>query len=328
MTVLVTGGAGYIGSITSRVLRAAGRDVVALDSLVHGYAESVADDVPLIIGDVTDVPLVTEIVEEYGVTAVVHFAAFKAAGESMSEPAKYFMNNSAGALTLIEAVRCAGVEHFVFSSTAAVYGTPEATPIVEGSPLHPENPYGESKLLVEHMLRWFDQCHGFRSVALRYFNAAGALADGSIGEDPRSSANLMPFVMKSILRQQASLQVYGTDWDTPDGTCIRDYIHVLDLADAHVKALEYLERGGDTTAINVGTGVGSSVMEVIAAAERASGSEVPWVAAPRREGDPMALWADNSRARALLGWSPTHTLADIAASAWAWHSLHPHGFAE
>jgi UDP-glucose 4-epimerase len=285
-----------------------------------------ADGVPLVVANIIDAEVITQTCRQYNVDAVIHFAAYKAANESMDEPAKYFRNNSAGALALIEAVRAAGVSRLVFSSTAAVYGNPEVVPITEDSPVQPENPYGESKHLVERMLGWFDTCHDFRSVTLRYFNAAGAMSDGSLGEDPSASMNLMPFVMKSLLRQQASLSIYGNDYPTRDGTCIRDYIHVEDLADAHVKALDYLERDSPSTIVNLGTGTGSTVLEVVAAAEAASGGEVPWVMAGRRAGDPACVVADNSKAAALLGWHPMHTLADIANSAWKWHSQHPHGF--
>jgi UDP-glucose 4-epimerase len=328
MTVLVTGGAGYIGSFTVRALLASGHKVVVVDSLEHGFIESMADGVPLVVANITDSDVITATCRDYNVDAVIHFAAYKAANESMDEPAKYFRNNSAGALELIDAVRAAGVSRFVFSSTAAVYGNPEVVPITEDSPIHPENPYGESKHLVERMLGWFDSCHDFRSVILRYFNAAGAMSDGSLGEDPSASMNLMPFVMKSLLRQQASLQIYGNDYPTRDGTCIRDYIHVEDLANAHVLALDYLERDQPSTIVNLGTGTGSTVLEVVAAAEAASGSEVPWEMAGRRPGDPACVVADNSRAAALLGWHPSRTLADIADSAWKWHSGHPHGFAD
>ena len=325
MTVLVTGGAGYIGSHTVRALRGTGRDVVVVDTLENGHAELVAG-VPLITGDTADGELIRQVCEEHGVDAVVHFAAYKAAGESIHEPAKYFRNNTVGSLSLIEAALEAGVRRFVFSSTAAVYGTPERMPVTEDAPLHPESPYGESKLMVERMLHWFDGSHGLRSVSLRYFNAAGASMDGVLGEDWSHTANLVPVVMKAALERGPALSIFGTDYPTPDGTGIRDYIHVEDLAEAHVAALRYLEAGGATTALNLGTGVGTSVRQIVDATERASGARVPRQEAARRPGDPEAVWADNTRARQVLGWQPVYGIDDIVTSAWRWHAADPDRF--
>jgi UDP-glucose-4-epimerase GalE len=244
----------------------------------------------------------------------------------MHDPGKYFRNNTAGALTLIETVTAHGVKQFVFSSTAAVYGTPEAVPVREDATLHPESPYGESKLMVEKILQWFDVAHGLRSVSLRYFNAAGAAMDGAIGEDWSQTANLVPLVMKAALERSGPLSVFGTDYPTPDGTAIRDYIHVEDLAEAHVKALAYLIDGGATTAVNLGTGVGTSVKEVLDTTERLAVVRVPRTYVGRRAGDPVELWADNTRARALLGWEPVYGVTEIIASAWRWHSSDPDHF--
>jgi UDP-glucose-4-epimerase GalE len=326
MTILVTGGAGYIGSHTVRALTGRGRSVVVLDTLENGHRELIGET-PLVVGDTSDPALVTSICADHGVDAVIHFAAYKAAGESMHDPAKYFRNNTAGSLELIEAVTRAGVRKFVFSSTAAVYGTPEEIPVVETAPLHPENPYGESKLMVERVLHWFDVAHGLRSVSLRYFNAAGAAMDGSIGEDWSHTENLVPVVMKTALERRPSLTIFGTDYPTPDGTGIRDYIHVEDLAEAHVCALDYLSGGGATTAVNLGTGIGTSVRQVIETTEQISGVRVGHELGPRRAGDPAALWADNRRAKELLGWEPVYSITDIIESAWRWHSNDPDRFA-
>jgi UDP-glucose 4-epimerase len=325
MTVLVTGGAGYIGSHTVRLLRERGREVVVLDSLELGHRAAVLD-APLVVGRVDDEPLVEKVVEEFGVDAVIHFAAYKSAGESMHEPEKYFRNNVGGSVGLLEALRRSGVRRFVFSSTAATYGTPETLPVPEGHVLAPESPYGESKLMVERILHWYDNAHDLRSVSLRYFNAAGASRDARIGEDSSVTTNLIPLVMKAALGRLAVLPVFGTDYPTPDGTAIRDYIHVDDLADAHLKALEYLEHDGATTVINVGTGTGSSVQEVIDMARKVSGVDIPVSYVGRRAGDPVAVYADNRKARDVLGWLPDHSLENVVASAWAWHSSHPDGY--
>lgn len=320
MSVLVTGGAGYIGSHTVRQLRKRGDEIVVLDTLEFGHRDAVADT-PLVVGDVGDYELVMDTISRHRVDSVIHFAAYKAAGESFENPGRYFANNVAGSSTLLEAAYRSGVGRFVFSSTCAVYGTPDHTPVAEDAPIHPESPYGESKALVERMMHWFDVSHGMRYVSLRYFNASGAAMDGSLGEDWSVTLNLVPVAMKALLGKIPRLRVFGTDYPTPDGTAIRDYIHVDDLADAHLRALDYLTAGGDSAAVNVGTGVGSSVREVLAAAERAAGRPVPADDAPRRPGDPVALWADNTRARELLGWEAKYGLDEIVTSAWKWHSL-------
>ena len=317
-TVLVTGGAGYIGSHTVRALREAGRDVVVLDTLELGRREAVID-APLIVGDIADRDLVTATCNEHGVTQVVHFAAYKAVGESMSIPAKYFRNNVSGTVELVEACLAAGAKDVVFSSSCSVQGTPATVPVTEDMPIQPESVYAESKAMVERILHWYGQTSDVRSVSLRYFNAAGASFDGRLGEAWESTFNLIPLAMKAVITKERRLQVFGDDYDTSDGTCIRDYIHVIDLADAHVRSLDYLANGGESTAIGVGTGVGSSVLEVLDATAAAAGEPVPYDIAPRRAGDPVATYADASRAKALLGWEAEYGLTEIVDSAYAWH---------
>ena len=319
MTVLVTGGAGYIGAHTSRALVAAGHDVVVLDSLELGQ-RSMVGQLPLVVGNIADAGLVAAVVAEHGVDSCIHFAAYKAAGESMEQPGRYFANNVGGSNALLSALQWSGVGTVVFSSTCAVYGTPEHLPVTEETPVHPESPYGESKLLVERILAWYEACHGVRSMRLRYFNAAGAAADGTIGEDWAMTLNLVPLAMKALLGARPPLSIFGTDYPTRDGTAIRDYIHVDDLADAHVRALEHLMAGGASATLNLGTGTGSTVREVLAAAERAAGRPVPAEEVDRRPGDPAAIWADTERAAALLGWRAPRSLDEIVGSAWAWHS--------
>ena len=318
MSVLVTGGAGYIGSHTVRALRAGGHDVVVLDSLELGRADAVID-APLVIGDIADRDLVSTTCREYGVTQLVHFAAYKSVGESMTSPTKYWRNNVAGTVELLDTCLANGVDQVVFSSSCSVYGTPAEVPVNESAPLAPESVYAETKASVERILRWYGVTSGLRSVSLRYFNAAGASVDGRIGEDWTFSINLVPLAMKAILLDDHRLSVFGDDYDTPDGTCIRDYIHVVDLADAHVRALDYLARGGTTVEVNVGTGVGSSVLDVIRTTERISGRAVPYDIVDRRPGDPVSTYADPQVASETLGWSARHGLDDIIDSAWNWH---------
>lgn len=326
MRILVTGGAGFIGSHTIKLLRARGDQVVALDTLELGYRAALGDT-PLVVGNTNDSALVKKTLAENRIEAVIHFAAYKAAGESMSLPEKYFDNNVHGTFRLLQAMHESGVKHLVFSSTAAVYGTPKTLPVRETDPLQPENPYGESKLMVEQMLRWYDACHGLRSVALRYFNAAGAAADGSSGEDPRQVQNLIPLVMNAATGRIPRVRVFGTDYPTPDGTAIRDYIHVLDLADAHARALDFLRANDRSEIFNLGTGKGASVKEVVDTARRISGIDIPSQNEARRPGDPVSVYADNTKARTALGWEPRHGLESIVESAWRWASTHPNGFA-
>jgi UDP-glucose-4-epimerase GalE len=325
VSILVTGGAGYIGSHTVRRLTALGHEVVVLDSMEYGHRSAVIE-AELVEGNVADLDLVVDLCNRRDITQVVHFAAYKSVGESMEQPSKYWLNNVTGTVKLVEAMLTSGVKDIVFSSSCSVYGNPAIVPVTEDAPIQPESIYAESKAMTERILHWYGVSHGLRSVSLRYFNAAGASADSRIGEDWRQSYNLIPLVMKATLGKRPPVQVFGTDYPTPDGTCIRDYIHVDDLADAHVKALDHLGAGGESTAVNVGTGKGSSVMEVIAATERVSGRSVPWVEAPRRAGDPVATFADPSRAANVFDWHPVHDLDDIVSSAWKWHSTHVDGY--
>ncbi len=327
MRVLVTGGAGYIGSHTAACLRRRGDFVVVLDSLELGFRRAVGE-LPLVVGNTRDGQLIRQVIADHKLEAVIHFAAYKAAGESMTNPGKYFDNNVHGSLCLLEAACQAGVRKFVFSSTAAVYGTPRTLPVRESDGLGPENPYGESKRIVEQMLRWFDACHGMRSVSLRYFNAAGAALDGDNGEDPRHVQNLIPVVMKVATGRSPLLRVFGTDYVTPDGSAIRDYIHVLDLAEAHASALDFLAAHERSDVFNLGTGQGASVLEVLRRARQTSGASIPAEMVARRPGDPAAVYADNQKARTVLGWRPRYGLDDIIQSAWQWHHRHPDGFRE
>ena len=319
MTILVTGGAGYIGSHTARALRAAGRDIVVLDSLEFG-SESALLGAPLVKGDIADSELVTSTCKKFGVTACVHFAAYKSVGESMEQPTRYFRNNVAGTAALAEALATSGVDKVVFSSSCSVYGTPKVVPVTESAPIHPESVYAETKAMAERVLNWAETTHGMRTVSLRYFNAAGASLDGAIGEDWTVTLNLIPIVMKALLGKRPPLEIFGTDYPTPDGTAIRDYIHVEDLALAHIKAIEYLERGGATTAVNAGTGIGSSVIEVIKSTERITGKSVPHSFGPRRAGDPSATYADPGHCEKVLGWKAQHGLDTIIESAYNWHA--------
>jgi UDP-glucose-4-epimerase GalE len=323
--VLVTGGAGYIGSHTVRQLRARGDDVVVIDSLRTGHPSAVGDAV-LVVGSISDGELVSRVLREHEVTDIIHFAGLKNPGDSMADPGEYFRVNVAGTLTLIDAACNAGIDRFVFSSSCSVYGTPATLPVDESAPLHPESPYGQSKLMGEQILAWFEQCRGLRSVSLRYFNASGAAADRSIGEDWDATRNLVPLVMKAALGRGPAVKVFGTDYPTPDGTAVRDYVHVDDLAGAHLLALDRLATGGGSATVNLGTGRGASVQEVLDTTERVAGRVVPRAYTARRPGDPVAVYADNRAAMELLGWAPRFDLEAIIASAWRWHSSHPDGF--
>jgi UDP-glucose-4-epimerase GalE len=316
--VLVTGGAGYIGSHTVRALRAVGRDVVVLDSLEFGRADAVLD-APLVQGDIADRELVERTCRQHGVGSVIHFAAYKSVGESMSRPGRYWHNNVGGTVRLVEAVLAAGVECFVFSSSCSVYGTPAHVPVSESAPIAPESVYAETKAMVERILSWYGVTAGLRAVSLRYFNAAGASHDGRIGEDWTFSVNLIPVAMKALILGQPKVEVFGTDYPTRDGSCIRDYVHVEDVADAHVKAVDYLDGGGETIALNVGTGVGTSVLEVLHATAEVAGREVPHVLGARRPGDPVTVHADPTNARKVLDWQARRGLRDIIATAYHWH---------
>lgn len=321
-TVLVTGGAGYIGSHAVLALRQAGYEVVVLDNLVYGHRELVEQilKVELVEGDTSDRALLDQLFATHQIAAVMHFAAYAYVGESVTEPAKYYQNNVVGTLTLLEAMRAAGIDKFVFSSTCATYGVPQTVPIPEDHPQHPINPYGMTKLMVEHILQDFDKAYSLRSVRFRYFNAAGADPEGRLGEDHNPETHLIPLVLMTALGQRESVSIFGTDYPTPDGTCIRDYIHVTDLAEAHILGLEYLLKGGETTVFNLGNGNGFSVKEVIETARQITGQEIKAIACPRRPGDPPALVGGSDRARQILGWNPQYAdLPQILSHAWKWH---------
>ena len=321
-TILVTGGAGYIGSHAVLALKEQGYAVIILDNLVYGHADLVnsALQVDLIVGDTNDRALLSNIFNTYSITAVMHFAAYAYVGESVQHPDKYYRNNVLGTLTLLEAMVEAGVTQFVFSSTCASYGSPQQVPIPEDHPQSPINPYGHSKLMVEQILRDFDQAYGLRSVIFRYFNAAGADPQGRVGEDHNPETHLIPLVLLTALGQRQNISIFGTDYDTPDGTCIRDYIHVTDLAEAHVLGLKYLENGNPSDVFNLGNGNGFSVREVIAVAERVTGHKIPILEGDRRSGDPPVLVGTSQKARAHLGWQPRYAdLSQIVGHAWQWH---------
>jgi UDP-arabinose 4-epimerase len=317
-SVLVTGGAGYVGSHAAKALSRAGYRPVVFDNLSRGHRAAVRWG-PLVEGDIADRARLVATIEQYRIGAVMHFAAFAYVGESVADPALYYRNNLAGSLALFDAMREAGLDQIVFSSTCATYGIPDAVPIPESARQSPVNPYGETKLAIERALHWY-RAYGLRSVSLRYFNAAGADRDGEIGERHEPETHLIPLVLEAALGRRPDVEIYGTDYPTPDGTAIRDYIHVEDLAAAHVAALEHLAAGGDNLALNLGTGSGYSVREVIAAAERVGGRRVPYRTAPRRAGDPPVLVADARLAAAQLGWQAhVSDLDTIIGTALAWH---------
>jgi len=323
--ILVTGGAGYIGSIVAQELIRAGHEVVVFDSLVRGHRSAVPEEATFVHGDLLDRVALARVFEEYDFSAVMHFAALIESGESMEKPALYLRNNVVGSLNLLEAALTGGVERFVLSSTADVYGLPVRERIVESDPLQPINPYGESKLLVERMLAWFEKIHGLRYASLRYFNAAGGTQER--GEDHRPESHLIPRVLQVALGQREHLEIYGTDYPTPDGTCIRDYIHVLDLAQAHILALEALKEG--SRIYNLGNGHGYSVKEVIETARRVTGHPIPTVERPRRPGDAPIKVASAEKIKRELGWQPRHPdLESIIESAWRWHQANPQGYPE
>jgi UDP-arabinose 4-epimerase len=318
--VLVTGGAGYIGSHTAKALAHFGFQPVVLDDLSEGHRWAVKWG-PLAQGNLADGNLIRRLIATYGIEAVIHFAAHAYVGESVRRPREYFYNNVVNTLNLLGALVDTGVSHLVFSSSCAAYGVPEKNPILETHPQRPINPYGESKLFVERVLHWYDHAYGIKSVALRYFNAAGADPEGELGEEHDPEPHLIPRVIQAALGELPCVEIYGTDYPTADGTALRDYVHVTDLAEAHVRALSYLRKGGQSTSINLGTGKGYSVQEVISAVERVTGRPVPERKSARRPGDPPALLADSAKAARVLGWRPRYSsLEDIVQTAWCWHS--------
>lgn len=323
MHVFVTGGAGYIGSVCVEQLLDAGHQVTVFDNLTEGHAAAVDPRAKLVRGDLQTRCDIEDAMEAAHPDAVMHFAANALVGESMTNPGKYFRNNVSGGVNLLEAMMAAGCKRLVFSSTCATFGVPERVPIDETLPQHPINPYGESKLIFEQVLRWYSELHGLTYVALRYFNAAGASV--RFGEDHRIETHLIPNVLRVALGQKECVEIYGTDYPTPDGTCIRDYIHVLDLAQAHMLALDAKESGR----FNLGTGGGTSVREIIAVCGRVSGKRIAVVEKPRRPGDPPRLIAASERAHEVLGWRPQfQDVEKIVASAWAWHVAHPGGYGD
>lgn len=320
--ILVTGGAGYIGCHAALALQQAGYDLLVLDNLSNGHQELVEQElqVKVVVGDISDRPLLDHLFATYPITAVMHFAAYIAVGESVTDPGKYYRNNVAGTLTLLEAMVAASVKQLVFSSTCALYGTPKFVPITEEHPQEPMSPYASSKQMVERMLADFDGAYGLKSVRFRYFNAAGADPDGRLGEDHAPETHLIPLVLLAALGKLESLAIFGTDYPTPDGTCVRDYIHVADLAQAHVLGLQYLQNGGDSDVFNLGNGSGFSVREVIEAARRVTQREIRVVERDRRPGDPPILVGSSDKARSVLGWQPQHADLDtILTHAWQWH---------
>ncbi len=327
MNVLVCGGAGYIGSHTVYELIEQGHSVVVFDSLVKGHKAAVHKDAKLYIGDLRDRDAIDRVFAENKIDAVIDFAAFSLVGESCSQPLEYFDNNVYGTLRLLEAMNRAGVKKIVFSSTAATYGEPKSIPILESDATEPINPYGETKLTVEKMLKWSDKAYGIKYVALRYFNAAGAHISGEIGEDHSPESHLIPIILQAAAGVRDHISIFGNDYPTPDGTCVRDYIHVTDLADAHIKALEKLERDNTSATYNLGNGTGFSVKEVIETAKAVSGRPIKVLEEDRRAGDPPTLIASSKRAIEELGWKPRfNTLPMIIETAWKWHSTHPNGY--
>ena len=327
MTVLVCGGAGYIGSHAVHELINRGEAVVIVDNLQSGHRSAVHPEAKFYQGDIRDSLLLDRVMEENKIDAVMHFAANSLVGESMEQPLKYFNNNVHGMQILLEAMVRHQVDKIVFSSTAAVYGEPERVPITEAEPTVPTNTYGETKLTMEKMMKWVSRANGIRYVSLRYFNVAGALEDGSIGEDHSPETHLIPLILQVPNGRREHITIFGEDYPTADGTCIRDYIHVVDLVDAHIKALAYLQQGKDSEIFNLGNGQGFSVREMVAAAVRATGQPIKVELGARRAGDPAQLIASSEKAKTVLGWQPQYTaVEEIIKTAWKWHKGHPAGY--
>lgn len=327
MAILVCGGAGYIGSHVTRALIDSGEDVIVLDNLQTGHVDAVHEKTKLVLGDLRDDEFMERVFSENKIDGVIDFAAFSLVGESVSEPLKYFENNFYGTLCLLKAMRKHNVNKIVFSSTAATYGEPENIPILETDKTFPTNPYGESKLAVEKMLKWCDKAYGIKYTALRYFNVAGAHPEGNIGEDHDPESHLIPIILQVALGKREHIGIFGDDYPTEDGTCIRDYIHVMDLADAHILALKRLNNGGDSAIFNLGNGEGFSVKQVIEVARKVTGHAIPAVVSPRRAGDPAKLVATSAKAMKELNWTPKFDSLDkIIETAWNWHKNHPNGY--
>ena len=327
MRLLVLGGAGYIGSHTALELIKKGLEVIVVDNLVTGYEKAIPDKAVFYQGDIRNLEFLDNLFKTEKIDAVIHFAAYSLVGESVTNPLKYYDNNLYGTKVLLEAMIKNNVNKIVFSSTAATYGEPENIPILESDRTCPTNPYGETKLAMEKMFHWASKAHGLSYVSLRYFNACGADATGQIGEAHNPESHLIPLVLQVPNGKRESVSIYGTDYDTPDGTCIRDYIHVTDLAEAHILAVEYLANGGQSDIFNLGNGVGYSVREVIDTARSVTGHPIPAIEVPRRAGDPARLVASGEKAKRVLGWEPKiKKLDEIIASAWKWHQAHPEGY--
>ncbi len=328
MSILVLGGAGYIGSHTVKALCDEGVDTVVADNLSTGYAAAVDKRARFYKGDISDQAFLSALFNKEHIDGVIHFAAYSLVGESVSNPLKYYENNLSGTRVLLEAMVAHKIDKIVFSSTAATYGEPERMPIDERDRTCPTNPYGETKLAMEKMFYWTAKAHGLRYVSLRYFNACGADESGEIGEAHAPESHLIPLILQVPNGQRAHISVFGSDYPTKDGTCVRDYIHVTDLAQAHILAMRYLANGQESNIMNLGNGVGFTVQEVIETARRVTGHAIPAVISPRREGDPAQLIASSEKARKVLGWRPQHAeLEEIIASAWNWHKRHPNGYA-
>lgn len=328
MKILVLGGAGYIGSHTVYELIAANEQVVIIDNLETGHKEAVHPDATFYQGDIRDRAFLDSVLEkEKDIDAVIHFAANSLVGESMVNPLKYYDNNLCGTKVLLEALVAHGIDKVVFSSTAATYGEPERVPIVETDRTEPTNTYGETKLSMEKMFKWTSMAHDLRYVSLRYFNACGAIMSGQIGEAHNPESHLIPIILQVANHKREAINVFGKDYETKDGSCVRDYIHVLDLAQAHILAVKYLIAGGESNIFNLGNGMGHTVLEVIEAAKKVTGEEIPVTLADRRAGDPTTLVASSEKAKAVLGWKPQHAdIEEIIDSAWNWHKNHPNGF--
>lgn len=329
MKILVLGGAGYIGSHTALELVRAGKDVVIADNLVTGYRKAIPEGAKFYEGDLRNFDFLDNLLQREKIDAVIHFAAYSLVGESVTNPLKYYDNNLYGTKVLLEAMVKNNVDKIVFSSTAATYGEPENIPILESDRTCPTNPYGETKLAMEKMFKWTAKAHNMRYVSLRYFNACGADESGTIGEAHNPESHLIPLILQVPNGKRETISIYGTDYGTPDGTCIRDYIHVTDLAQAHILAVKYLTNGGKSDIFNLGNGIGYSVREVIETARKVTGHPIPVTETPRRAGDPARLVASSEKAKTILGWNPVHnSLEEIIASAWKWHKNHPDGYNE
>ncbi|EEX28063.1 UDP-glucose 4-epimerase GalE [Lactobacillus jensenii] len=329
MAIAVLGGAGYIGSHTVKQLLAAGEDVIVLDNLIMGHRKAVDRRARFYQGDIRDFKFLSSVFSQEKVDGIVHFAAFSVVPESMKNPLKYFDNNTCGMVTLLEAMKQFGIKRIVFSSTAATYGEPKQIPIKETDPQIPTNAYGESKLAMEKIMHWADLADGLKFIALRYFNVAGAMPDASIGEDHSPETHLIPIILQVAAGKRLNLQIFGNDYPTKDGTNVRDYVHVLDLADAHVLALKYLEAGNSSTAFNLGSATGFSNMEILQAARKVTDKEIPASIGPRRSGDPSTLIASSEKAKKILGWKPKFdNIEKIIETAWKWHENNPEGFGD